>query len=154
MKSLKRIAPVILLCGLLFALAACAEDNLAAGLPMLEGRPVSQAVHYLGPPTEENKISGETAYSWVSNQSGSFYVPETASYPVVVQNGGHPTMAFTQPNTPPMPDTYNWHCRIDIIADNNVIVHTHYQGDGAGCKIFSDKLKPLADVADKKKTTP
>ncbi len=53
-------------------MTGCTQDYLAAGLPLLEGKPVSEAVRYLGPPTEENKTSGQTTYSWVNNQTGSF----------------------------------------------------------------------------------
>jgi hypothetical protein len=112
-------------------------------LPLLEGKPLSQAVQYLGPPTEKMKMSVGTTYSWVNVQTGTFNVPDTAAYPAVVQNGAHPTVAFTQPSAPPAQDTYNWHCRLDIVADKGVIVHTQYEGDTGGCEIFSDKLKPL-----------
>jgi hypothetical protein len=131
-------------------LAGCAQDYLATGLPRLQGQPVSQAVHYLGPPTEQKKADGRTTYTWVNNQSGTFYVPDTASQPVVVQNGGHPALVFAGSSPPPMPDTYNWHCRLDITAEKGVISHTTYEGDAAGCQVFSEKLKPLAMEAEGK----
>lgn len=133
------------------ALTGCTQNYLATGLPLLEGQPISQAVHYLGPPTEEKKISGETIYTWVNNQSGSFYVPDTASSPVVVQNGGHPAMVFTGTAMPPMPDTYNWYCRLYVTAQKGVIVNTRYEGNTGGCEVFSDKLKPLVTAAGDEK---
>ena len=123
-------------------LTGCSQDNLATGLPMLKGQPVSQAIGYLGQPAETRQIAGETTYSWLNDQSGSFYVPDAASYPVVSQNGGHPAIGFSQPSMPSL-NTYDWHCRLDIIAKQGIIVHTAYEGNAGGCQIFSDKLKPL-----------
>ncbi len=77
-------------------------------------------------------------------------MPDETSYPVVIQNGGHPSVAFTGSRMPSA-DTYNWHCRLDIVANKGVIVHTQYQGNTAGCEVFSDKLKPLAAAADDRK---
>ena len=125
-------------------LAGCAEDRLAAELPALQGQPAAQVVHYLGTPTETIKTVDSTTYSWINRQTGSFYVPDNSSQPVVVSgSNGHPTIAFTQPHMPPMQDTYDWHCRLDIIAKKGVIIDTHYDGNAGGCQGFSDKLKPL-----------
>ena len=147
---IKRIIPVIILC----ILTGCAEDYLATGLPMLEGKPVSQAVHYLGPPTEQKTTSGNTTYSWINNQSGTFYVPSESSYPEVVRSNGRGMVGDSGSGAPPMEDTYNWHCRLDIIVDKGTIVHTQYKGNTGGCEMFSDKLKPLVTTADKKKAAP
>ena len=133
------------------ALASCAApDYLAVALPRLEGRPVARALAYLGTPTEKKQEGGETVYTWIRDQSGSFYVPNTASYPVVVQNSGHPTVAFSRPATPSIANAYDWYCRLDITAKKGVIVHTAYEGNAGGCQTFSEKLKPLATKTDKK----
>ena len=139
--KLRRSAAPLVLC--LCLLTACAQDYLASGLPLLEGKPVAQAIHYLGPPTEEKKASGKTTYSWVNEQTGNFNTSGEAGYPVVVQSGGHPVMSFSAPGRAPVENTYDWHCRLDITAEKGVIVHTGYQGNTAGCGTFSDRLKPL-----------
>jgi hypothetical protein len=133
----------------IFALAGCAQDYLATGLPRLEGQPVAQALDYLGPPSEKIKTGNDTIYTWINNQSGSFNVPQPTPSPVVVQNGGHPTVVFRQP-MPSVPNTYDWHCRLDITARKGVVVHTDYEGDSAGCHVFSEKLKPLLAVPEDK----
>lgn len=125
------------------ALAGCTHDYLATGLPKLEGQPVARVLAYLGAPADKKKTGSVTTYTWLNNQSGSFYVPEMAPSPVIVQNGAHPTVAFSEPAAPPVPDTYNWHCRLDITANKGMIVHTAYEGNAGGCQIFSEKLKPL-----------
>jgi hypothetical protein len=131
---MRKIIPVILLC----ALAGCATDNLGTVLPMLEGQPVSEAVHYLGEPTEKSA----TTYTWVYDQSGTFDEP-TGPSPVVVSGGpGHPVVSFPQ-QTPTMANSYHWHCRLTTVAENGIIAHTSYEGDAAGCKVFSDKLRQL-----------
>jgi hypothetical protein len=132
-------------------LASCAgQDNLAASLPKLEGQPMAQVLARLGTPTEKVHTDSDTLYTWIYNQSGSFYTPNTASYPVVIQNAGHPTVAFTQPPMPSVANTYDWHCRLEITAKKGVIVHTAYQGNAAGCQTFSEKLKPLLTGAQNK----
>jgi len=122
-------------------LAACATDNLGTVLPMLEGRPAAEAVRYLGAPTDQKSSGAETTYSWVYDQSGTFDQP-TGPSPVVVSGGAHPTVSFSQP-APVMPDNYHWHCRLTAVADKGIIAHTSYEGDSAGCKVFSDKLRKL-----------
>ena len=131
-------------------LAGCAHDYLATDLPKLEGQPVAQTLAYLGPPAEKKQADSGITYTWINNLSGSFYVPDTAPSPVVVQNGAHPTVAFSQPHLPPVPNTYNWHCRLDITAQKGVIVHTAYEGNAGGCQIFSEKLKPLIAETESK----
>ena len=131
-------------------LAGCAQDYLAAGLPMLKGQPVSQALGYLGPPAEKVQVGDETIYTWINAQSGSFHVPDMAPYPVIVQNGGHAAVTFTQPPMSGVANTYDWHCRLDITARKGVIVRTAYDGNAGGCKMFSDKLKPLVTEAQDK----
>ena len=127
-------------------LTGCAHDYLATGLPMLKGQPVSQALGYLGPPTQKVHVGEEMPYTWINAQNGSFNVPDTAPYPVVVQNGGHPSVAFTQPPMSAATNTYDWYCRLDITARKGVIVHTAYNGNAGGCRMFSNKLKPLVGV--------
>jgi len=146
-KRMKRAVIALFSC----LLSGCAADYLATGLPLLEGKPVSQAVHYLGYPTEEKKALGQTMYSWLSYQSGGFWTPDQAFYPVIVQDQGHPAAVLSSPGTPGIRETYSWSCRLDIVADKDIIIHTQYQDSGGGCRVFSDKLKPLAAAANEKK---
>ena len=137
---IERIIPLVFL----FSVAGCAEDYLASGLPMLKDQPISKAVHYLGPAAEEKKTGDKTIYTWVNEESGSFLMPSESSYPEVVQSNGHPMVVYSGAGTPQMTNTYNWHCRLDITTKNGIIVDTQYQGNTAGCEVFSKKLKRLS----------
>jgi hypothetical protein len=128
-------------------LSGCAKDYLTTGLPMLEGKPIAQAVYYLGYPTEEKKILNKTMYSWINHQSGSFFVPDSVLYPAVSNAYGSPVMVFSRPVYPPREEFYNWSCRLDIVTDNDIIVYTQYRGNGGACQIFNDQIKPLATTA-------
>ena len=81
---------------LLFMITGCAENYLPQGLPLLEGKPVSQAIHYFGPPTEKKKDHARTIYSWINEKTANFLVPNANSYPAIIQGSAQP-----------MADSYN-----------------------------------------------
>ncbi|MCE9507976.1 MAG: hypothetical protein K8R48_06660 [Alphaproteobacteria bacterium] len=125
------------------ALSACAADYPATPLPALEGKPLSQAIRYLGRPEEEKKISGRTRYAWINYQSDRFWLPDQGLYPVVIQNHGHPVMAFPSISSPGTEEFYTRSCRLEILANKDLILHAQYQGSRSGCRIFREQLEPL-----------
>jgi len=145
---LKSRAVTVLTAFLAFILSGCANDYLAAGLPLLEGKPLSQAVHYLGDPTEEKKLNGKTMYSWINDPGSAFYAPDIAPHPIIIQNQGRPVVAFSEAGSSSYQTGFHErHCRLDIVADRGIVTHTQYRGTGGGCWIFSDQLKPLVTAA-------
>lgn len=139
-KGMKQIVSALFAC----VLSACAADYPATPLPVLEGKPLSRAIRYLGRPAEENKIPGQTQYAWINYQSDRFWLPDQGLYPVVIQNHGHPVMAFPSISSPGTEEFYTRSCRLEIIADKDTIIHAQYQGSRSGCRAFREQLKPLA----------
>ncbi|MBI3440446.1 MAG: hypothetical protein HY052_01350 [Proteobacteria bacterium] len=126
-------------------LSGCAEDYLAAGLPQLEGQPLSVAVQYFGPPTEKHQEARQTTYTWSREETSRYYVPETVSGPDVIRadrGGGFAVYPGTSAYYTER--EYIWHCRVEIVAENGIIIDAQYHGDGAGCRRFNKQIRPLA----------
>lgn len=45
-------------------LSACATDTMKDGLPYLVGKPIQNAINYLGYPDDQKTIAGQDIYIW------------------------------------------------------------------------------------------
>lgn len=140
---IRHIPKIAILAAAVWMLSGCAEDYLNPGLTMLNGKPVTQAVKYLGYPTEEKNIMGKIMHSWITYHTGSLFVPNDVPYPVVVQHGAYPQVVYSTNAASHVEEQYSWRCRLDVISEQGVIVHTQYQQEGNACQIFGNRLKPL-----------
>lgn len=132
-------------------LAACASNNLSASLPLLKGKPIAEAIRYLGPPDQENKLPGQTVYTWINYETGTYSVPATGLTPVISSAQGQPIVTYTRTDFPSREESYVWSCHLTIMTEKGIIVRSEYEAGGAGCHRFSEKLRPLAESAGKKK---
>lgn len=132
---MKKPAPLFLS----LILAACAADNLATGLPALEGKPIAEAIGFLGPTANKQEMNGETVYVWTHEETGSYDIPAAMTSPSIGPTG----QVYSRNDLAMDTQTYTLSCRIEISTHNGLISATHYEG-GPGCHTFSEKLAPLA----------
>lgn len=139
MSPLKSIALFVTL-----ALSACATGSTSKDLPELNGIPMAAIMQALGRPLQEQAAAGQTVYTWISEETGTYDVPATGLTPVISSVHGQPIVTYSRSDFPYRQETYNWTCHLDITAEKGVVIRAHEQSTGGGCRFFNKKLDPLA----------
>jgi len=140
----------IFLCA--FLLTACAFDTLDKGLPLLNDKHIDVAINYLGMPDSEQMIANRKVYIWGHQNSGTYVRPITQQTTTTAYGYGGPYTAYGTTTTY-VNESYNYSCKIKIIADKkNIIKSSEYEGDLGGCEHFSSGIDRLIEDSEAKAT--
>lgn len=143
-----------ILAPLLLMLSACAADSLREGLPYLVGKPIENAIYYIGFPTDQQTIAGNNVYMW--NYQREFTTMETVSTPYsgtaygMGMGGG---ISYSGQTSTVVPRAHNYYCSIRLIADRKGVVRDFdWQGNQGGCERYSDAFGRIKEDATKAQT--
>lgn len=115
--------------------------QMDAGLQRLHGRPLSAAIDRLGYPSGERDVAGMKLVTWSTRNSGTMYLPQTATGQATAYNPytGYTTYTTTTSYLAPM--AYNYQCEITMhVNEGGIIVGTQYQGNMGGCSSYIKAL--------------
>lgn len=119
--------------------AGCSTfQDIEAGLAELKGKHISTAINRLGYPSNEQRIAGNKVYTWSTQNSGSYTMPQT-NYGTGYVGTTPYNYTYTTYNT----QNYNHFCTIKVIAnDSDVILGSEYEGNIGGCGNYASRLAP------------
>lgn len=132
-------------------LSACATDTMKDGLPYLVGKPIQNAINYLGYPDDQKTIAGQDIYIW--HYEKTFTTTQTVYTPysgtAYGMGGG---MSYSGQASSVVPEVHNNYCNIRLIADKKGIVR-HFDGEGnnGGCRHYADSVERIIEDAQKTK---
>jgi len=110
-------------------LAACAGQQIEAGMNQALGQPVSNVIAVLGYPDTEGNVAGRKVYVWRNQSQETMILPQT-SYTTGYVSGQ--TVALQ--NTQYVTSNLNFSCQIRVIVNEQDIVESwDYRGNQGGC---------------------
>tara|TARA_Y100000389_G_C17204906_1_gene385511 strand:- start:99 stop:587 length:489 start_codon:yes stop_codon:yes gene_type:complete len=102
-----------------------------------QGKHIDSIINVMGYPENERNITGRKILTWNVGQSGTYYLPKTETVSIY-GTGGSATGTITGSQA----HSYNYHCRLDVVVNDNMIVQTlSYQGNNGGCDMLHSSLK-------------
>ncbi len=131
-----KLGGTILLVGVVAGCSTFAD--IEAGLADLQGQHITAAVNELGYPTNKITVSGENVYTWSTQNSGSYTMPQNN-----IGYGYAGTVPFSYNYTTYQTQSYDYYCTITIVTDaQDIITKTGYEGNIGGCNRYSKRLAP------------
>lgn len=126
----------VLLCPLI---AACVTSfsTLDSALPLFRGKNVTEAVRYLGIPSQEYETLGKKVYVWSTTTINPFSSSTTTT------TGTVGTKPFSATSTTTGGGGEQLSCTLKLITSNGTIEGYDYEGNNGACFHYSDRLKPL-----------
>jgi hypothetical protein len=125
-------------------LAGCATfGQLEAGLNSLVGRTEKEAFNALGYPNSKQEFGGDTVYVWGRSNSGTIFIPQTATTTGYV--GNRPVYGSTTYN---QPMTVNHNCTVKVITGSSGTIKSwDYEGNLGGCRPYIQRLNAYFKAA-------
>jgi|GEM_PF-1367679 len=133
---------------IVFILSGCAFQQMDRGLTDLQGKNIKQAISYLGYPDNEQKIAGDTIYTWGTNYNVSSITPVTnysSGTASAYGSGGSAFGTYSGTTTSYIPTTINHRCILKLITnDSGTIINSQYEGNQGGCSSYGQSLNRLS----------
>lgn len=136
----------ILLC---LMLSACA-DTMKEGLPYLVGKPIQNAINYLGYPDDQRTIAGQDVYIWQQQRTSTSL--KTVSVPFTGNAyGADGGVNYSGEASTVVPVTRHDSCTIRLFADKKGTVRAFDEDSNGACGHYSDALDQIIADAEKAK---
>jgi len=118
-------------------LAGCVTfEQVDKGLSTLKGKTLNEVIAILGYPDAERTIAGKKIYTWANRNAGTYTLPTTNTVTTWVD--GYPVTSTVYGSTT---ESYDYHCKVDVIFGKNVVEEVQYKGNLGGCEQYAKLAK-------------